>query len=67
MWISLKIVETLKSGVNFQRVFNRLKNGQPALLFYFSLGKGLISLLVVKKFRYYLDEDTKGVTNVHPK
>ena len=38
-----------------------------ALLFYFSLGKGLISLLVVKKFRYYLDEDTKGVTNVHPK
>jgi len=34
--------------------------------FFISLGKGVILLLVVKKFRYYIDKDTKGVTNVHP-
>ncbi len=37
-----------------------------ALLFYYQSWEGVISLLVVKKFRYYIDKDTKGVTNVHP-
>jgi len=56
---------TIKCG-QFSKSF-KTSQKLTALLFYFSLGKGLISLLVVKKFRYYLDEDTKGVTNVHPK
>ena len=55
----------MKSAVNFKEFLKPLKIG---LTFYFitSLRKGVISPLVVKKFRYYIDKDTKGVTNVHP-